>query len=117
MPPPGTSTLTPADEAALAEGCTFHAASAERVRHFFRSFLRHSKGQWAGKPFELLDWQFTDIIAPLFGWKRADGSRRFRRAYIEVPKKNGKPVACTTSVPTLRGLVPMGEIVVGDCVF
>src|SRR5215831_5309752 len=90
MPPPGTSTLTPADEAALAEGCTFHAASAERVRQFFRSFLRHSKGQWAGKPFELLDWQFTDIIAPLFGWKRADGSRRFRRAYIEVPKKNGK---------------------------
>ena len=27
---------------------------------------------------------------PLFGWKRADGTRRYRRGYIEVPKKNGK---------------------------
>jgi phage terminase large subunit-like protein len=27
---------------------------------------------------------------PLFGWKRADGTRRFRIAYIEIPKKNGK---------------------------
>ena len=27
---------------------------------------------------------------PLFGWKRGDGTRRFRRAYIEIPKKNGK---------------------------
>ena len=23
-------------------------------------------------------------------WKRPDGSRRYRRGYIEVPKKNGK---------------------------
>jgi hypothetical protein len=29
-------------------------------------------------------------VAPLFGWKRADGTRRFRRRYVEVPKKNGK---------------------------
>ena len=31
---------------------------------------------------------------PLFGWKRPDGTRRFRRAYIEVPKKNGKSTLC-----------------------
>jgi phage terminase large subunit-like protein len=60
------------------------------VRQFFRRFLRHSKGQWAGQPFELLDWQWKSIVAPLFGWKRADGTRRYRRGYIEVPKKNGK---------------------------
>ena len=60
------------------------------MRHFFRRFLRHSKGQWAGKPFELLDWQWAEVVAPLFGWKRKDGTRRFRRGYIEVPKKNGK---------------------------
>lgn len=35
-------------------------------------------------------WQRDRIIRPLFGWKRANGTRRFRRAYIEVPKKNGK---------------------------
>jgi phage terminase large subunit-like protein len=64
------------------------------VREFFRRFLRHSKGQWAGKPFELLDWQWGEVIRPLFGWKRADGTRRFRRGYIEVPKKNGKTTLC-----------------------
>jgi phage terminase large subunit-like protein len=81
---------TEADERAVLDGCVFDLAAAERVRTFFRKFLRHSKGQWAGKPFELLDWQWEWIIAPLFGWKRADGTRRYRRGYIEVPKRNGK---------------------------
>jgi phage terminase large subunit-like protein len=79
-----------ADERAVLEGCWFDLAAAERVRTFFTKFLRHSKGQWAGKAFELLDWQWDRIVARLFGWKRADGTRRFRRGYIEVPKKNGK---------------------------
>jgi phage terminase large subunit-like protein len=79
-----------ADERAVSEGCWFDITAAERVRTFFRQFLRHSKGEWAGKPFELLDWQWQRIVAPLFGWMRADGTRRFRRGYIEVPKKNGK---------------------------
>ena len=81
---------TEADERALMEGCRFDLAAAERVRGFFGKFLRHSKGQWAGKPFDLLDWQWRDVVAPLFGWVRADGTRRYRRGYIEVPKKNGK---------------------------
>jgi phage terminase large subunit-like protein len=79
-----------ADEQAVSEGCWFDLRAAERVRTFFRQFLRHSKGQWARQPFELLDWQWGQIVAPLFGWKRADGTRRYRRGYIEVPKKNGK---------------------------
>ena len=65
-----------ADEHAVAEGCYFDLPAAERVREFFRKFLRHSKGEWAGKPFELLEWQWREIVAPLFGWKRADGTRR-----------------------------------------
>src|SRR5262245_50241071 len=81
---------TEADERAVLGGYWFDTAAAERVRTFFRKFLRHSKGQWAGQPFELLDWQWRDVVAPLFGWKRVDGTRRFRRGYIEVPKKNGK---------------------------
>lgn len=56
---------------------------------FFRRYLRHSKGQWAGQTFALQPWQ-EDITRRLFGWKRADGTRRYRKAYIEVPKKNGK---------------------------
>jgi phage terminase large subunit-like protein len=81
---------SPRDEKAVLEGCWFDVRAAERVRTFFTRFLRHSKGQWAGQPFELLDWQWRKVVGPLFGWKRADGTRRYRRAYIEVPKKNGK---------------------------
>lgn len=81
---------TKADEAAVAEGCFVDLAKAERVRTFLRCFCCHSKGEWAGKPLELLDWQWHELILPLFGWIRPDGTRRFRRAYIEIPKKNGK---------------------------
>ena len=79
-----------ADERAVLQGCRFDLGAAEHVRTFFRTFLRHSKGKWANQPFELLEWQWTDVIAPLFGWTNADGLRRFRTAYIEIPKKNGK---------------------------
>lgn len=60
------------------------------MREFFARFLRHSKGEFAGKPFDILDWQWESIILPLFGWYRADGRRRFQKVYIEIPKKNGK---------------------------
>ena len=30
------------------------------------------------------------MVGSLFGWKRADGTRRFRVAYNEIPRKNGK---------------------------
>ena len=53
--------------------------------------LVHSKGEWAGQPFELEEWQKREIIRPAFGWKRrSDDLRRYRTVYVEVPKKNGK---------------------------
>jgi phage terminase large subunit-like protein len=81
---------TNADCRAVEAGYYFDVSAAERVRTFFRQFLRHSKGEWASKPFELLDWQWQDIVGPLFGWLRPNGTRRYRRGYIEIPKKNGK---------------------------
>lgn len=80
----------PADMHALRAGCYFDAKAAERVRQFFTRFLRHSTGKWAGQPFTLLPWQWETVIGPLFGWKRADGSRRFRTGYLSAAKKNGK---------------------------
>jgi phage terminase large subunit-like protein len=55
----------------------------------FIGLLPQSKGEWAGRPLELQPWQ-QFIVASIFGWKRADGTRRFRTVYIEVPRKNGK---------------------------
>lgn len=69
----------------------FDEKAARIACNFFERLLRHSKGEWAGKPFALLDWQEQRVIRPLFGWKRrSDGTRRYRTAYIEIPRKNGK---------------------------
>ncbi|WP_418968456.1 terminase large subunit [Alloscardovia omnicolens] len=55
----------------------------------FIECLRHTKGTWAGKPFELIDWQ-ERIIRDLFGTIKENGYRQFNTAYIEIPKKMGK---------------------------
>jgi phage terminase large subunit-like protein len=63
---------------------------AAKAAAFFPNHLRLTKGEWAGRPFVLASWQEHDIIRPLFGWKRADGTRRYRRCYLWVARKNGK---------------------------
>lgn len=68
----------------------FDENAANRAVIFFERYLKHTKGKWAGAKFELMDWQKNDIIRPLFGWKRKDGTRKYRTAYIEIPRKNGK---------------------------
>jgi len=78
------------DEAAIAEGCYFDEAQAAFVVEWFERYLQHSKGEFEGKPFTLLDWQRDDIIYPLFGWITPEGKRRFKTTYIQIPKKNGK---------------------------
>ena len=55
----------------------------------FIECLCHTKGTWAGKPFELIDWQ-EQIIRDVFGTIKPNGYRQFNTAYIEIPKKQGK---------------------------
>ena len=55
----------------------------------FIESLCHTKGTWAGKPFDLIDWQ-ERIIRDLFGVLKPNGYRQFNTAYIEIPKKQGK---------------------------
>lgn len=64
--------------------------AAEKAAGFFPKYLRLTTGEWAGKPFHLEGWQEHDIVRPLFGWKRADGTRRYRRCFVWVARKNGK---------------------------
>lgn len=68
----------------------FDRQAADEAEEFFVKYLVHVKGEWAGQPLELLPWERDKIIRPLFGWKRADGTRRYRTVYVEVGKKNGK---------------------------
>jgi hypothetical protein len=76
-----------------ARGLTFDAAAADRAIRFFETKLKLSEGQFEGKPL-LLHPSQAFKVGSIFGWKRADGTRRFRRAYIEEGKGNGKsPIA------------------------
>lgn len=67
----------------------FEPVAAARALSFFEDKLRLSEGQFEGLPFKSAPAQ-DFIIGSIFGWKRLDGTRRFRRAYIEQGKGNGK---------------------------
>ena len=74
---------------ATADGCTYDTEAAEKAVQFFPCVLKFVKGLKASEPFRLEDWQ-ADIVRTIFGWKRRDGTRRYRQVFIEVPRKNGK---------------------------
>ena len=69
-------------------GLYFDEKAGARILKFF-DFLKHSKGEFAGKQFVLSAWQQAYLYV-LFGWKNDDNTRRFRTSYIEVSRKNGK---------------------------
>ena len=95
----------------------FDERKAERVVRFIEC-LKHTKGEFHGKPFKLLDWQ-KKIVTDVFGTVRDDypDQRQYTSAYIEIPKKNGKALTLTTPIPTPDGWKQMGELQVGDKVF
>jgi phage terminase large subunit-like protein len=70
------------------EGLSWQPRHARWAITFFAN-LMHTRGEWAGQPFVLAPWQ-AFIVGSLFGWRDASGLRRFREAYIEIPRKNGK---------------------------
>lgn len=88
------------------EGCYFDFDAVDRAVKFFK-LLRHVDGKWAGQEFELQEWQYHEIIAPLYGWRRPDGTRLYRQVYVEVPRKAGK--STLASGIALYGLVADGE--------
>lgn len=71
--------------------CHWDGTAAARAVDFFPKFLKHTEGPKAGTPFDLEKWQ-ADYIGTLFGWKRPDGTRRYRESMAAVPRKNGKSV-------------------------
>lgn len=72
----------------MAEDSHYSKKAADYAVNFIEC-LSHTKGTWAGKQFELIDWQ-ERIIRDLFGVIKPNGYRQFNTAYIEIPKKNGK---------------------------
>ena len=72
----------------IAKDAQYDKAAVDYVVGFIEC-LCHTKGTWAGKPFELIDWQ-ERIIRDIFGILKPNGYRQFNTAYIEIGKKNGK---------------------------
>jgi len=68
----------------------FDEKRANRVTGFIEC-LKHTKGEFHGKPFNLLPWQ-KKIVRDVFGTVREDdlSMRQYTTAYIEIPKKQGK---------------------------
>ena len=92
-------------------------ARARRVIQFIEC-LKHTKGEFHGKPFKLLPWQ-EKIVRDVFGTVRDEqpDMRQFNQVYIEIGKKNGKQLALTTCLPTPEGWTSMNDIRIGDRVF
>jgi len=73
-------------ETAQERGLHFDPAAGQYVIDFCQSFCIPSA---QNTPMLLAPWQHA-VIYILYGWKRANGRRRFRRCYLEIAKKNGK---------------------------
>lgn len=87
------------------EGYTFDVERAERICKF-AGLMTHVKGKLAGQPIKLEPWQVF-ILTTVFGWVDDEGRRRFKTAYIEVPRKNAK--STLSSVVALYCLAADGE--------
>lgn len=87
------------------EGDYYDAKAAAHAVRFIETFCSHVKGHHG--LFVLEPWQKADIIQPLFGWKRADGRRKYRTCYVEIPRKNGK--SSLTAAIALYLLVGLDE--------
>lgn len=72
-----------------ADGFAFHGESARRAVAWIHEHCAHVKGRLAGQPLVLSPVEQA-IVMNLFGWQRADGTRRYRECLIYVPRKFGK---------------------------
>lgn len=84
----------PSDEKAAAAGCRFNASRGQHVLDFAARYLRLYEGDLAGQLLAPMPWQ-RDLCMRLFGWEKWSERlgrwiRRFTKASIWIPKKNGK---------------------------
>lgn len=109
--PPLFITPTPAEDRRAKHyeaGAWFDVDAVAKVVRALRG-LRHTKGRrWAGKPLDPEAWQVLWVVAPIFGWKNAAGLRIVRKAWIEIPRKNGKSTLASGLAIVL--LVADGEL-------
>lgn len=82
------------DERAVKNGCRFDVARGRAACDWIEKYAHLYEGELGGQPLTLMKWQ-RDVVMRIFGWvkfskERGKELRRFRRASIFLPKKNGK---------------------------
>lgn len=113
--------LNAADEKAAQSGAMMDLERAAFAIDWVEENCRLYEGEKAGELIELMPWQ-KEAMVRIFGWVQWSEHfnrwvRRFRKARIWTGKKNGKPVATNTPIPTPSGWTAMGDLKVGDKVF
>lgn len=89
-----------------------NASLADRAVAFITA-LKHTKGEWHGKYFDLLPWQ-EKVVRDIFGTVKENGYRQYNTAYIEIPKKQGKSeLAAAVALYLLAGDGEWGAEVYG----
>jgi phage terminase large subunit-like protein len=94
IPLPSCCPRVKTPEPRLVKGAVFSFDAVDKVLAAF-GMLRHTKGEWAGRPLKPDPWQVAYVLAPVFGWLRPadDGTgyvRVISELYVDVPRKNGK---------------------------
>lgn len=67
----------------------FDNEAATGALNFFQGYLHHVEGRLAGQRFVAEPWQ-SYVIQMIYGWKRLNGTRKYREVFIFVSRKNGK---------------------------
>ena len=76
------------------KGFPYHFCEDSAERFFkFCTFLKHYKGEKAGEAFTLEPWQ-QFVFGNIYGWLDEEDNWRYKSAYLEVPRKNGKTTMC-----------------------
>lgn len=101
----------------------YNPHDAEFVIQVIERTIVHKQGETLegrplrGAPFLLQEWQKFIIYNLLGFYHKGTENRRYKEAFIYVPRKNGKALSLDTEIPTPSGWKKMADIHVGDLVF
>lgn len=97
-----------ADERAISEGCYFDESIPLHVKKFAETFCKIED-----KPddkFEFHEWQWQNVVKPLYGWRTPTGLNRFTRGSCWCPRKLCKSTTLSAIILYELFRVPSAQV-------
>lgn len=100
-----------------------HTKEPDFVIGIIERLMVHQQGEaldgtpLKNQPLLLQDWQIFIIYNLLGFYFKGTKERRYKEAFIFIPRKNGKAISLDTEIPTPNGWMQMRDIHIGDYVF